>query len=200
MKHLFRPAVVVAAAILVGCQSNKPAESASSDVCHVEGETVVSNQTTAQGSAAADAKVWSYGGETKLTDADAVSAAKVVADPAAYADKHVRVTGTVSDVCSVKGCWLRVAPTGAAKGSPDLFIKFADPPTGRLVPAEALGQPVTVEGTLKQGTLSEKAARHFKEDAGAAQEEIEKIVGPQKQLLVSGAVVQIQGIDPRAAE
>ena len=68
------------------------------------------------------------------------------------------------------------------------------------MPAEAVGQQVTVEGTLKQGTLSEKAARHFKEDAGAPQEEIEKIVGPQKQLLVSGAVVQIQGIDPRAAE
>ena len=190
MRYLAWATGVVAAALLLGCQSNKAVESAASDDCHVEGETVVSNEIAAHGRAAAEGEVWSYGGETRLTDADAVSAA----------DKHVRITGTVSDVCSVKGCWLRVAPSGAAKGSPDLFIKFADPPTGRLVPAEAVGQKVTVEGTLKQGTLSEKAARHFQEDAGAPREQIEKIVGPQKQLLVSQAVVQIQGINPRAAE
>jgi hypothetical protein len=140
-----------------------------------------------------------FGAEQKLTDADAVPASKVIANPAEYADKYVRVTGKVTQVCEKKGCWVRVAPAEAgaapAEGTGDIFIKFRDPPAGRLVPMEALGKDVVVEGTLKAGQMSERAARHFKEDAGAPEEEINKIVGPQKQMFITGAALKIEGVE-----
>ena len=172
---------------LAGCRAHRAVE-----------PTTVGDAQDLRITAAESGKVWTFGGEPKLSDADAFPAAAVIADPGRYADQRVRVTGMVTDVCVKKGCWLRVAPHGAARGSPDLFIKFTDPPVGRLVPMEAVGKDVTVEGTLKQGTLSQSAARHFKEDAGAAQEEIERIVGPQPQLIVTGAVVAITGIEAGA--
>jgi hypothetical protein len=139
-----------------------------------------------------------FGGEPKLTDADAVPLSKVIADPTPFKNQYVRLTGTVSSVCAKKGCWLRVVPEQTASGEApkgDVFIKFKDPPAGRLIPMEAIGHKVTVEGTLKQGMMPEAAARHFKEDGGASKEEVEKIVGPQPQLLVSGPVVAIEGIE-----
>ena len=139
-----------------------------------------------------------FGGPQKLSAADAVPASAVLADPAAYRDRYVRLTGKVSDVCPKKGCWLRVTPADARAGAEDIFIKFPDPPTGVLVPREAVGKDVTVEGTVKLGTISEKMARHFKEDAGAPQAEIERIVGPQKQVMISGPRVAIAGVTPPA--
>jgi hypothetical protein len=46
--------------------------------------------------------------------------------------------------------------------------------------------------------MPERAARHFKEDAGAPREEIEKIIGPQKQVMIAGAVVAIEGVEQPA--
>jgi hypothetical protein len=60
---------------------------------------------------------------------------------------------------------------------------------------EAAGKNVTIEGTLKVGQMSEAAARHFAEDGGAPQAQIDKIVGPQPQLVLSGPVVAIEGIE-----
>jgi len=48
---------------------------------------------------------------------------------------------------------------------------------------------------LKVGQMSEAAARHFAEDGGAPQAQIDKIVGPQPQLVLSGPVVAIEGIE-----
>jgi hypothetical protein len=179
------------ALVLIGCQSaTKVAHS--EDVC--ENTEVVSAAKPAQ--PAAPKKVATFGAEQKLTDADAVPVAKVLAEPAAYNDKYVRVTGKVTQVCAKKGCWLRVAPAeGSTAAAGDIFIKFRDPPAGRLIPMEAIGQNVTVEGTVKTGMMSERAARHFKEDGGASEEEVNKIVGPQKQMTITGAAVAIEGVE-----
>jgi hypothetical protein len=142
-----------------------------------------------------------FGKPQKLSDADAVPLAKVIADPQAYSNQYVRMTGVVSDVCPKKGCWVRVAASKDAKpGQPDVFIKFPDPPSGFYVPPDSVGKTATVEGTLKMGQMSERAARHFLEDKGAPQEEVEKIVGPQKQLTVAGASVAIEGVEPPAEQ
>ena len=48
--------------------------------------------------------------------------------------------------------------------------------------------------------MSEAQARHLAQDAGASEAEINKIVGPQPQLRISGPAVTIDGVQKPAAE
>ena len=185
-------AAVLVAAVLMGCQSSEKAgPRANSDAPGAATATVAPAPSSAAWNA-------TFGAPQKLSAADAVPASKVLADPQAYRDRYARLTGKVSDVCPKKGCWVRVVPAEARAGAENIFIKFPDPPTGVLVPREAVGKDVTVEGTVKVGMISEKMARHFKEDAGAPPEEIAKIVGPQKQVMIAQPSVAIEGVTPPA--
>lgn len=160
-----------------------------------QGTAVAATPTTKP--AEAVKPVAKYGADPKLTDADVVPVANVLAAPESYDGKYVRMKGVVSSVCAQKGCWLRLTPDGATKAS-NVFVKFKDPPEGRLIPMAAVGHEVTVEGTIKNATISQAAARHFLQDAGVGEQELEKIVGPQKQLMVAGPSVQIEGVAQNA--
>jgi len=200
--------VLLAGAFLAGCESNHKDTKATAAAGHEDSKVC---DMPGQGAAVAKAEpakqpMAVYGGEQKMADQKAVPISTVLANPAAYKDKYVRLTGTVTSVCAKKGCWLRVAPdkTTASAGAAaapttqpmkDIFIKFQDPPAGRLIPMEASGKTAVVEGTLKVGRMPEAAARHFAEDGGASEAEISKIVGPQPQLVLTGPVVAIEGIE-----
>ena len=135
-----------------------------------------------------------FGGEQKLSDAEAVPVSAVLAAPDQYNGKYVRLTGVVSSVCPKKGCWMRVTPQGAKPGDGNVFIKFPDPPEGMYIPLEAVGHEAVIEGTIKNGQMSQAAARHFLQDAGAKQDQIEKVVGPQKQVMLGQPAVAIEGV------
>lgn len=132
-----------------------------------------------------------FGEPLKLTDADAVPVAKVLADPAAYNGRFIRVTGNVSEVCKAKGCWMRLGETG---GGEALFVKFTCPIEGRLIPMDAIGHKAIVEGTLEVTEISEAQARHLAEDAGKPADQIAKIVGPQKQIRFKSPAAKVIGI------
>jgi hypothetical protein len=132
-----------------------------------------------------------YGAPMHIEDQQPIPLAKVVAHPDKYADEAVLVKGEVTSVCAKKGCWLRMTDAGMDE---DVFVKFTCPVEGRLVPMEAVGHEVIVEGTLIIDEISEGEARHYKEDAGASEEEIAKIVGPQKQIRISSPSAKIKGI------
>jgi hypothetical protein len=144
-------------------------------------------------SASSDKKVeyTLFGEQPKLTDADNIDAAKVLADVSAYEGKYVRMTGVIQGVCKSKGCWLKMNSEGTAL---TVFVHFTCPVDGRLIPMEAMGKPVIVEGELKTKEISEADARHIAEEEGLAAEEIAKIVGPQKLIEVTGpsALVAMQ--------
>ncbi|MFT3786211.1 MAG: DUF4920 domain-containing protein [Tepidisphaeraceae bacterium] len=122
------------------------------------------------------------------TDAkDTVALETLLANPDAYNGKTVRVVGKVSQVCRKKGCWL----TFGNKANADaIFVKFTDPAEGFLVPVEAMGHEVVAEGNFKVGKVSEEFAKHLAEEGGNP-ENADKIVGPQKMLLMMGAGVTI---------
>ncbi|HEY0009785.1 MAG TPA: DUF4920 domain-containing protein [Tepidisphaeraceae bacterium] len=124
----------------------------------------------------------------KLPAAQTIDVAKLLANPAAFEGKTVRVRGTVSQVCKQSGCWMEVSAPGLSGSA---FVKFTCPVDGRLVPMEAIGQPATLEGTVKNQEISEETARHYAEDAGASPEEIEKIKGPQKRLRLMSAAAKL---------
>src|SRR4051812_4129957 len=132
-----------------------------------------------------------FGAPMKLTDDKAVPVETLLADPAKFDGKYVRITGTVNDVCPKKGCWLTLHDQ---KTNEDLFVKFPDPEEGRLIPMNATGKPAVIEGTVKVKEISESMARHYKEDKGAPREEIEKIKGPQKQVSITNGSAEVEGV------
>ena len=141
-------------------------------------------------------KYASFGAPMKLPDSDALSVQQLMADPKAYDGKYVRVSGTVEKVCPRKGCWMTLQ---GQQPDQSLFVKFPDPPTGRLIPMDAAGKQAIVEGTVKVRMIPEAEARHYKQEAGASQEELAKITGPQPQVRVSNGSAQVQGVDAPAA-
>jgi hypothetical protein len=205
MNSKFALVVIAAAGMMLGCQNNNGKDATAAAHNHEEVCDVPGQGAAVAKSDSVKKPVAVYGGEQKLTNDQAVPIGKVLASPEQYKDKYVRLTGKVNAVCAKKGCWVRVVPdqqasAAAKKGATtqpmkDVFIKFKDPPAGRLIPMEANGKNAVVEGTLKVGQMSEAAARHFAEDGGASQEEINKIVGPQPQLVLSGPVVAINSGD-----
>ncbi len=124
-----------------------------------------------------------FGDPVKLTDADNIDAAKVLADVSAYEGKFVRLVGEVKSVCTSKGCWLKMTSPGSEHS---IFVKFTCPVDGKLIPQEAIGKPVIIEGKLTINTYSEDDARHYAAEEGKSAEEIMKIVGEQKVLELEG--------------
>ena len=88
--------------------------------------------------------------------------------------KSIRVTGNVTEVCKVKGCWMMLRD-----GAQTVRVTFKD--YGFFMPKNLVGRTVALEGVLSEETLSEKDARHYAEDAGKSAKEIAAIVGDQKE-------------------
>lgn len=63
----------------------------------------------------------------------------------------------------------------------------------------AAGHNAFIKGTLEAREVSEAEARHYAEDAGKPKEEIERIVGPQKSVMMIATGVMIsdgEKLDP----
>jgi hypothetical protein len=133
-----------------------------------------------------------FGEQMRLTDADAVPVEDVLADPSVYQGRYVRLVGNVKKVCTRKGCWLEMADGSTRQ---PLFVKFTCPIDGRLIPMEAVGRPVTVEGTVMVKEISEEDARHLKEESGATPAEVAKIKGPQRQVTLESPGARVAGIN-----
>ena len=177
-----------AALLIGGCATNtQTGKSTNHDESVCEMPAIEGTPTVAKSFA-------KFGEEQKLAAADTVPVSSVLASPDQYEGKYVRMSGVVTAVCPKKGCWMRVASADAKPGDANVFIKFPDPPEGMYIPLEAVGHTTTIEGTVKNGTMSEAAARHFKQDAGASADEIAQVVGDQKQVMIAKPAVTIEGV------
>jgi len=127
-----------------------------------------------------------------FTDRELATVDAASPDAAAHDGRVVRVRGIVADVCAKRGCWMTLA--SADPGQP-IFVKFTCPIDGRLIPMQAIGKPAIVEGTLTQKQVSEAYARHLKEDAGASEEEIAAIVGPQQMWFVAAPAARVYDLN-----
>ena len=88
------------------------------------------------------------------------------------------VTGYVTSVCQVKGCWMILSqnPTD----STGLFVKFKD--YGFFVPLDFSGSKVTLTGKAFKEVTSVDDLRHYAEDEGKSAEEIAKITEPAEEM------------------
>lgn len=120
-----------------------------------------SKDAAANSPAAAAAAKTVYG--HVVADASQVTLKDLLARPAEFDGKVVRVEGTVDDVCAKRGCWLDVAESD---GPRQVRVKVTD---GEIVfPMSAKGGAVVAYGTVRVTPLDleqtkKRAERHAKE-------------------------------------
>ena len=123
--------------------------------------------------AASDEKT--YGDGVSLTEATPIE--RVIADPAAFAGKTIRVEGVVTAVCAHMGCWMTLAPASAPDGS-TLRLNVDD---GVVVfPVSAKGRPAVAQGVVELSGGDEHAGASTSGPPAAA----------VYQLKVTGAVIR----------
>ncbi len=77
-------------------------------------------------------------------------------------EKHMKLTGTVNEVCQAKGCWMTL------KNEDGIPVRVTFRDYGFFVPKDIAGQQVIVDGIISKKELSQKMARHYAEDANTA--------------------------------
>lgn len=120
----------------------------------------------------------------KLTLKETTKISDILADPQHFDGKRVLVEGTVVDVCSNRGCWIKLA---GEKEFESIRFKVDD---GIIVfPMDAKGKTARAEGVVSVRTYSREelitqAEEHAKEEGKAF--DPSTITGPR-------TVVQIKG-------
>jgi len=125
-----------------------------------------------------------YGSGVSLSEVTPIAA--LLESPAAFEGKTVRVEGTVTAVCAHMGCWMALAPAGAADGAPTVRLKVDD---GVIVfPVSAKGHRAAAQGVIERVAAGGAEA---KEAAGehARAEGKQASAAAQWHIKVTGAVV-----------
>ena len=97
-----------------------------------------------------------------------------------------KIQGTILSSCPKKGCWMQVKID-----SDTIQVTFKD--YGFFVPKTGLENKKTIlEGYPKQDTISIKMLKHFAEDAGKPQKEIDKITKPEYKIsfIADGVIIK----------
>ena len=87
----------------------------------------------------------------------------------------MKFSSKVNAVCQNKGCWMRLD-----LGENEAMVKFKD--YGFFVPKDIAGDEVIVEGMAFVDEMSVEDQKHYAEDAGKPQEEIDAITEPKRTL------------------
>ncbi len=116
-----------------------------------------------------DDATWKYFG-APFTVASALPASQVLADPAAHADKPVRMTGELSEVCAKMGCWA-VVRDGEGRS---VRITMKDHSFG--IDKDTKGRKVDVEGQLVSQKVDPKKLEHYAEEGATEHPEAGKDV------------------------
>ena len=107
-------------------------------------------------------------GET-ISSSDAVTVEEMVGQLEQTGEFSGKVTAEIQEVCTKKGCWLTVAlPDGNL-----MRVNFKD--YGFFVPTTSQGYPLVLQGVAQKSVTDVETLRHYAEDAGKPQEEIEAI-------------------------
>ena len=91
-----------------------------------------------------------------IGDSPVVALADALGNPSAYAGEQVILEGTVVKACPMKGCWMELAPAGAARG---IRVTFKD--YGFFVPTDVAGRAARLEGTFETNVFSRADADHL---------------------------------------
>ncbi|MEO0572301.1 MAG: DUF4920 domain-containing protein [Bacteroidota bacterium] len=107
---------------------------------------------------------------------DIEKTSKVFQDLKVSEGVNTQIKGTITDVCQVKGCWMRVNLIDEQQ----VFVKFKD--YGFFVPTDAAGKEVVMNGQAFVEEMSVAEQQHYALDRGATKEEMAKITKPIRTL------------------
>lgn len=127
----------------------------------------------------------SFGAEISADEAlDASAMMALYADLKEGDTLAAKFQAPVNSVCKMKGCWMRLAV-----GDQEAFVKFKD--YGFFVPKYLSEVEVIVSGKAYVSKTSVEDLKHFAQDAGKTQEEIDAITEPELSLdfMADGALV-----------
>jgi hypothetical protein len=91
-------------------------------------------------------------------------------------EAEVKLVGTITEVCQMKGCWM----TLELENGETMRVRFKD--YGFFVPKDAAGKTAIIEGIAKMEETDVATMKHYAEDAGKSQEEIDAITEAKKAL------------------
>ncbi|MBO0321954.1 DUF4920 domain-containing protein [Muricauda sp. CAU 1633] len=83
-----------------------------------------------------------------------------------------QMTGTIKEVCQVKGCWMNIT----LDSGDEVFVRFKD--YGFFVPTDATEKTVFMNGLAFLEEMSVEDQKHYAKDSGASEEEIAQIKEP----------------------
>lgn len=122
----------------------------------------------------------------KVNAANAVSVEQLYSQIQSKEDRKMEVTikGTVSAVCQMEGCWIRVkSPDG------NMMVRMKDHKFA--VPVILDGKSVAIHGLAQEKITTVEQLRHYAEDAGKSKEEIAKITEPKKEIVMEAKGVLV---------
>ncbi len=97
-----------------------------------------------------------------IGDSKKVKLNKILADPAKYTGKTVRVEGVIVRSCKMEGCWAELAQDATSKS-----IRVKMKGHAFFIPLQSAGAKARVEGTIQVKTLTKAMVDHMIEEDGA---------------------------------
>lgn len=90
---------------------------------------------------------------------------------------NVQLNGYIAEVCQKEGCWLKLS--GAPGSTADvILVKMKD--HAFVLPKDIAGKQAMVQGNIVKKTQSVADQKHYLEDAGAGQAEIDAVTTPKE--------------------
>ncbi len=99
----------------------------------------------------------------------------------------VTIIAKVGEVCQVKGCWMNVVDQAGA--SEEVFVQFKD--YAYFMPKDLSGTKVALKGKASRELVSVDDLKHYAEDEGLSQKEIDAITEPETKLKFMASGVKI---------
>ncbi len=127
-----------------------------------------------------------YGGS--MSDVEAISAMEMGEKYASMKTGDttmVKVKGVIADVCSKKGCWVKVPV-----GQDTTFVRFKD--YSFFLPKNGKGKEVVLEGMAFKSVTPVDELKHYAMDAGKSQEEIDAITEEEVTLKFTATAAKVE--------
>ena len=137
--------------------------------------------------------VGKYGDE--ITEEGTISTDEMVAMLTASDSVAVKVKGEITATCAMKGCWMNlVMPSGE-----EMRVTFKD--YGFFVPKEGMeGNLAIIDGVVTKTLTDVATLKHYAEDAGKPQTEIDAIKEDKEELAFVANGVIIYDVKESASE
>jgi len=124
-----------------------------------------------------------YGSITTVDGA--VDIAEIPAQLVKKESFDTKVKAKVLDVCSKKGCWLKLA----VNDSTEAFVKMKD--YAFFAPLAIKGKTIVMDAQATIKTTSVEELQHYAEDAKKSKEEIDAIKEPEKEISFLATGIQV---------